>query len=170
MVVMSGRSPPLYCTLTLIAMQGHQPQRFDIFSPKTAKTNSTSSNMAVIIYCYIGCELWSFGHGRKRRPGATAVAFLFSQQIRFEIGLDRKIRCHCGSLHCWRNFETEPLREMMSQIILPSVSYRRFTDAVYKQQCTGHYILRGLTPYMEHRTKYSMLLVQKSWRELSALG
>ena len=32
---MSGRNPPSYCTLTLIAMQGHQTK---------GKTNNTSSN------------------------------------------------------------------------------------------------------------------------------
>ena len=46
------RSPPLYCTLTLIAMQGHQ---------RNIKNKNnvvhTSSNMVVIIYCYIiGCK------------------------------------------------------------------------------------------------------------------
>ena len=49
--IMSGRSPPLYCTLTLIAKQGHQ---------KNSKTKNNvvhlSSNMVVIIYCYIGCK------------------------------------------------------------------------------------------------------------------
>ena len=45
---MSGRSPPLYCTLALIAMQGYQ---------KTVKTKqrqcSTPSHMVVVIYYYI---------------------------------------------------------------------------------------------------------------------
>ena len=48
---MSGRTPPLYCTLTLIAMQGHQK-------------NSENKNIVVQyiikhgsnIYCHIGCE------------------------------------------------------------------------------------------------------------------
>ena len=44
---MSGRSPPLYCTLTLIAMQGHQTK---------SKNETETSNMVVIIYCYIGCK------------------------------------------------------------------------------------------------------------------
>ena len=46
---MSGRSPPLYCTLTLIAMQGHQ---------KNSKNKNNlvhlSSNTVVVIYCCIG--------------------------------------------------------------------------------------------------------------------
>ena len=38
---MPGRSPPLYCTLTLIAMQGHQTKR--------------KSNMVVITYFVVIC-------------------------------------------------------------------------------------------------------------------
>ena len=43
-----GRSPPLYCTFTLIAMQGSQKN--------SLKKQKTPSHMVVIIYCYIGCE------------------------------------------------------------------------------------------------------------------
>ena len=45
---MSGRSPPLYCALTLMAMQAHQTK----IKNKTEKC-STSSYIVVIIYCYI---------------------------------------------------------------------------------------------------------------------
>ena len=45
---MSRRSPPLYCILTLIAMQGHQKD-----SKTKQKQCSTPSNMVVIIYYYI---------------------------------------------------------------------------------------------------------------------
>ena len=48
---MSGRSPPLYCTLTLIAMQGHQKN-----SKNKKNVVHLSSNTIVIIYCYIGCK------------------------------------------------------------------------------------------------------------------
>ena len=44
---MSGTTPPLYCTLTLIAMQGHQ------INIKNRNNVVPSSNMVVIIYCYI---------------------------------------------------------------------------------------------------------------------
>ena len=40
---------PLYCTLTLTAMQGHQTKT-------NQKQRSTAFNMVVIIYCYIGYE------------------------------------------------------------------------------------------------------------------
>ena len=46
-----GKSPPLYCTFTLIAMQRHQKNREGKVVP------GTSSNiMVVIIYCYMGYE------------------------------------------------------------------------------------------------------------------
>ena len=48
---MSGRSPPLYCTITLIAMQGHKEN-----SKNKNKVVHPSSNMVVIVYCYIGCK------------------------------------------------------------------------------------------------------------------
>ena len=48
---MSGRSPPLYCTLTLIAMQGHRQE-----AKINQKQCSTSSNMVTTIYCFIGCK------------------------------------------------------------------------------------------------------------------
>ena len=38
-----GEKPTVICTLTLIAMQGHQK-------------NSKNKNIVVIIYCYIGCK------------------------------------------------------------------------------------------------------------------
>ena len=44
-----NRSPPLYCTLTLIPMQGHQKN-----SKNKSNVVHLSSNMVVIIYCYIG--------------------------------------------------------------------------------------------------------------------
>ena len=50
--IMSGRSPPLYCTLTLIAMQGHQTD----IKTQQKQCCSTSSYMVVIIYCYINYE------------------------------------------------------------------------------------------------------------------
>ena len=51
--ITSGRSPPLYCTLTLIAMQGHQKNSE---KNKTKQNKTKTSNMVVIIHCYIGCE------------------------------------------------------------------------------------------------------------------
>ena len=48
---MSGRNPPLYCTLTLLAMQGHQKN-----SKTIQKQCSTPLNNVVIIYYYIGCK------------------------------------------------------------------------------------------------------------------
>ena len=47
---MPGRSPPLYCTLTLIAMKGHQTK-----AKTKQKICSTSSNMVVIIYFVVMC-------------------------------------------------------------------------------------------------------------------
>ena len=44
-----GEKPTVvYCTLTLIAMQGHQKN--------IEKKKNSTSNTVVIIYCYIGCE------------------------------------------------------------------------------------------------------------------
>ena len=45
---MSGRSPPLYCTLTLIGMQGHQTN-----TENTKQKQCSVSNRVVIIYCFI---------------------------------------------------------------------------------------------------------------------
>ena len=47
----AGRSPLLYCTLTLIVMQGHQKN-----SKNKNNVVHLSSNRVVIIYCYIGCK------------------------------------------------------------------------------------------------------------------
>ena len=50
---MSERSQPLYCTLTLIAMQGHHKNSKN----KTETICSTSSHMVVVIiilYYYVG--------------------------------------------------------------------------------------------------------------------
>ena len=42
--IISGRSPPLYCTLTLIAMQGHQINSEDkTVHHQTIKTNPIQS-------------------------------------------------------------------------------------------------------------------------------
>ena len=49
--LITGRSPPLYCTLTLIAMQGHR-----LKAKAKQKQYSKTSNMVVIIYCFIGCK------------------------------------------------------------------------------------------------------------------
>ena len=49
--IISGRSPPLYCTLTLIAMQGHQKRQ-----RKKQNKIKYGTRYIVIIYCYIGCE------------------------------------------------------------------------------------------------------------------
>ena len=53
--IMSERSLPLCYTLTtlLIVMQGHQTNEKQT---KKQKQCSTSSNMVVIIYCFIGCR------------------------------------------------------------------------------------------------------------------
>ena len=59
---MSGRSPLLYCTLTLIAMQGHQK------NSKKQRQCSTPSNMVVIIYYYIDCK-------HKTTTGSCFVTF-----------------------------------------------------------------------------------------------
>ena len=48
---MSGRSPPLYDILILIVMQVHQTK-----TKTRQKQCSTSSNLVVIIYCFIGCS------------------------------------------------------------------------------------------------------------------
>ena len=58
---MSGRSPPLYCTLTLIAMKRHQEnsmKRHQKNSKNKSNVVHLSLNMVVvIIYCYIiGCK------------------------------------------------------------------------------------------------------------------
>ena len=54
--IMSERSLPLCYTLTtlLIVMQGHQTNKKQ--TKKQKQYCSTSSNMVVIIYCFIGCR------------------------------------------------------------------------------------------------------------------
>ena len=49
--IISGRSPPLYCKYTYINRQAGTPEK-----QRKQKHCSTSSNMVVIIYCYISCE------------------------------------------------------------------------------------------------------------------
>ena len=49
---MSGGSPPLYCTLTLIAMQGHQKNINN--TPKTIMSYTSTHGSTVVIYYFIG--------------------------------------------------------------------------------------------------------------------
>ena len=52
---MSRRSPPLYCTLTLIGMQGHQTN-----TENTKQKQCSASNRVVIIYCFVAFNAVAF--------------------------------------------------------------------------------------------------------------
>ena len=55
--VMSGRSPPLYCTLTLIAMQGHQKRKEKKRKEKKRCCLKKNLNVVVVFHIQrIGCQ------------------------------------------------------------------------------------------------------------------
>ena len=76
--------PPLYCTLTLIAMQGHRQK-----AKTKQKQYSTTSNMViVIVYCFIGCKkervstfFFFFFHLTYSRWTSSLPSCLWSQRI-----------------------------------------------------------------------------------------
>ena len=80
--IMSGRSPPLYCELTLIAMQGHNKNsKNKIETIIMYVVCSTPSHMAwvvimVIIYHYIGYKYKATTYRRKKVGEKSCVTFL----------------------------------------------------------------------------------------------
>ena len=51
--IMSGRSPPLYCTLTLFAMQGHQKNIKNKRLRTKQRLRNTPSHMVIVVIYYV---------------------------------------------------------------------------------------------------------------------